>query len=156
MLTVTFVILLVLAAALLLDGQPAVQAQQEQGAISHLSVSSPDPGQLVVTWNAPAETPTDYRVRWTPSNQDYLAYTEDNTSERGSAYPEVTTLTVDNLPTGVEYKVQVRARHSGGQHQDNPWSGPWSDEATITVQPINTHSGTYPGANSGTHARANS
>ena len=123
----------VLTGALSLDGQPAVQAQNHQGAISNLSVSSPDPGQLVVTWSAPGETPTDYRVRWAPSGQDYLSYSESNTSERGSAYPEVVTLTVDNLPAGAGYKVQVRARYYEGQHEHNPWSGPWSDETTVTV-----------------------
>ena len=138
MLTVAFVVLLVAAAsfltgALSLDGQPAVHAQNSQGAISNLSVLSPGPGQLVATWSAPGETPTDYRMRWAPSGQDYLSYSESNTSERGSAYSEVPTLTVDNLTAGADYKVQVRARYHDGQHQDNPWSGPWSDETTVTV-----------------------
>ena len=114
------------------------QAQEPAGSINNQLVSSPDPGQLVVTWSAPNETPTDYRVRWAPANQDYLSYSVDNTSERGSAYPEATTLTVDNLPTGTEYKLQVRARYYQGQHQDNPWSGPWSEEATITVSSATT------------------
>ena len=109
------------------------QAQEPAGSINNKLVSSPNPGQLVVTWDPPTETPTDYRVRWAPANQDYLSYSVENTSERGSVYPEATTLTVDNLPTGTEYKLQVRARYYQGQHQDNPWSGPWSEEATITV-----------------------
>ena len=114
------------------------QAEEPAGSINNQLVSSPDPGQLVVTWESPTQTPTDYRVRWAPANQDYLSYSVDNTSERGSAYPEATTLTVDNLPTGTEYKVQVRARYYEGQHQDNPWSGPWSEEATITVSSATT------------------
>ena len=66
MLMAASVILLVLAggfltAALWLDGQPAVQAQDDRGAIGNLSVSSPEPGQLAVAWSAPGETPTDYR-----------------------------------------------------------------------------------------------
>ena len=114
-------------------GSFTAQAQEPAGSINNQMVSSPDPGQLVVTWDPPTETPTDYRVRWAPANQDYLSYSVENTSERGSAYPEATTLTVDNLPTGTEYKLQVRARYYQGQHQDNPWSGPWSEEATIKV-----------------------
>ena len=47
MLTAASQILLILATVLSLDGQPAVQAQDNQGAIGNLSVSSPDPGQLV-------------------------------------------------------------------------------------------------------------
>ena len=109
------------------------EAQDTDGSINNLLVSSPNPGQLLITWDSPAEVPTDYRVRWAPSNQDYLSYSEDNTSERGSAYPEALTLTVDNLPVGSEYKVQVRARYYEGQHQDNPWSGPWTDELTQRV-----------------------
>ena len=40
---------------------------------------------------------------------------------------------MDNLPPGVGYKVQVRARYYEGQHHDSPWSGPWSGEITVTV-----------------------
>ena len=121
MLMAASVILLVLAggfltAALWLDGQPAVQAQDDRGAIGNLSVSSPDPGQLAVAWSAPSETPTDYRVRWAPSGQDYLSFSEPNTSERGSAYPTGTSHTVSSLAAGASYKVQVRARYNGGEH----------------------------------------
>ena len=58
-----------MTAALSLDGQPTVHAQDDQGAISGLVLSSPDPGQMVVAWNPPNQTPTDYRVRWAPSDQ---------------------------------------------------------------------------------------
>ena len=109
------------------------EAQDPAGSINNLLVSSPNPGQLLITWDSPEEVPTDYRVRWAPSNQDYLSYSEDNTSERGSAYPKALTFTVDNLPAGIEYKVQVRARYYEGQHQDNPWSGPWTNEFTQRV-----------------------
>ena len=134
MLIAASLILLILATVLSLGGQPAVQAQDDQGAIGNLSVSSPDAGQLVAAWSAPSETPTDYRVRWAPTGQDYLSYSEDNTSERGSAYPEALNLTVDNLPAGVGYKVQVRARYYQGQHHDSPWSGPWTGEVTQRVK----------------------
>ena len=46
MLTAASLILLILATVLSLGGQPAVQAQDNQGAIGNLSVSSPDPGQV--------------------------------------------------------------------------------------------------------------
>ena len=138
MLMAASVTLLVLAGgfltvALWLDAQPAVQAQDDRGAIGTLSVSSPGPGQLAVAWSAPSERPTDYRVRWAPSGQDYLAFSEPNTSERGSAYPTGTSHTVSSLAAGAFYKVQVRARYNAGEHADNPWSGPWSAEATVTI-----------------------
>ena len=56
MLTAASLILLILATVLSLGGQPAVQAQDNQGAIGNLSVSSPDPGQLVAAWSALAVT----------------------------------------------------------------------------------------------------
>ena len=109
------------------------EAQDPDGSIDNLLVSIPNPGQLLITWGSPEEVPTDYRVRWAPSNQDYLSYSEDNTSERGSAYPEALTFTVANLPAGIEYKVQVRARYYDGDNTDSPWSGPWTAEATVTI-----------------------
>ena len=137
-LTAASVILLIavgsfIATSLWWNGQSLVQAQDDQGAISNLQASSPNPSQLALTWNAPSETPTDYRVRWAPSNQDYLSFSEANTSERGSAYPTDTSYTVNNLADGTSYKVQARARYNGGEHADNPWSGPWSNQATITI-----------------------
>ena len=64
------------------------------------SATSPNQGQLVVAGSAPGETPTDYRVRWAPSGQDYLAYAEAITSEGGSAYPNTVSFTVNNLSSG--------------------------------------------------------
>ena len=122
-----------MTAALSLDGQPTVHAQDDQGAISGLVLSSPDPGQMVIAWNPPNQTPTDYRVRWAPSEEDYLSFSEANTAQRGSAYPTGTSHTVNNLPAGTSYKVQARARYNGGEHADNPWSGPWSSQVTVTI-----------------------
>ena len=164
-LTVAAVVLLMLAGGLLtaapwLDGQPAVQAQDDRGAVSNLSVSSPNPGQLVVAWSAPSETPTDYRVRWAPSGQDYLSFSEPNTSERGSAYPTGTSHTVSSLAAGASYKVQVRARYNGGEHADNPWSGPWSDgshrhhlQPSTAATHARDHPRTYAGAHTGAARR---
>ena len=132
LLAVAFTILAVAILATSALTAPA-EAQDPDGSIDNLLVSSPNPGQLLITWGSPEEVPTDYRVRWAPSNQDYLSYSEDNTSERGSAYPEALTFTVANLPAGVEYKVQVRARYYDGDNTDSPWSGPWTDEATVTI-----------------------
>ena len=118
----------ILAGAILATGAmtaPA-EAQDPAGSINNLLVSSPNPGQLVMAWDSPAEVPKDYRVRWTPSDQDYLSWSAENTAERGSAYPTATTHTVDGLTAGTEYKVQVRARYLGN-------SGPWTDEANATV-----------------------
>ena len=50
--------------------------------------------------------------------------------EDRNAYPTTTTLTINGLDEGVEYKVRVRARMD--QNTASPWSGPWS-QATQTV-----------------------
>ena len=67
---------LVLLTAALLGASVMVtpaEAQDPAGAIRSLSISSPDAGQMVITWDAPTETPADYRVRWAPSDQDCLS-----------------------------------------------------------------------------------
>ena len=120
-----FVILAVAILATSAMTAPA-EAQDPAGSINNLLVSSPNPNQLLITWESPADTPKDYRVRWTPSDQDYLSRSAQNTDERGSAYPTTLTHTVDGLTAGTEYKVQVRARYLGN-------SGPWTDEVTTTV-----------------------
>ena len=77
----------------------------------------------------PSQTPTDYRVVYAPADQGFPSYRDENTAEKGNAYPTVNTHTVADLPHGTEYKVLVRARYSDG----NPRGGPWSDQATITI-----------------------
>ena len=78
------------------------EAQDPAGSIDNLLVSSPNPGQLLITWGSPAEVPTDYRVRWAPSNQDYLSYSAPNEANRGSEYPngQDTSMTLTDLTEG--------------------------------------------------------
>ena len=121
--------------AVLLLGGVAAQAQSESGAVSNLRLSSPNAGELVIAWDAPGEAPTDYRVIWAPVGEDYLSYRSDNTSSKGNAYPTAAAHTVSGLASGTEYKARVRARYRDGDHTDTPWSGPWSNEATITISP---------------------
>ena len=102
------------------------QAQEANRDVGNLALDTTTANQITVTWDAPTDTPTDYRVRWAPSSQDYLSWSAENTAEKGSGYPTATTHTVDGLTGGTEYKVQVRARYNGS-------SGPWSDEALATV-----------------------
>ena len=103
-------------------------------------------------WRPPKHPPTT-GCAGAPSNQDYLSFSEANTSERGSAYPTDTSYTVNNLAAGTSYKVQARARYNGGEHADNPWSGPWSNQATITISSPAT-SATNVGAYTGNDTRA--
>ena len=108
--------------------QPVVQVQQDDGAISALTLTSDTPGTLDVSWEAPTgAAPTDYRVNWARSDEDYPPWT-DNTA---NLHPTTTSQQLTDLDEDVEYKVRVRARY-----HDGPWSGPWA-EATrqVAAQP---------------------
>ena len=106
------------------------QAQDANGAITGLALSSDSPGELVVSWDMPSPAPSDYRVDWAKSGESYQSYKVDE----GHVYPEgsVTTATITDLEAGTEYKVRMRARYNQGEHANSPWSGPWQ-EASLTV-----------------------
>ena len=101
--------------------QPVVQVQQDDGAVSALTLTSDTTGVLDVSWEAPTgAAPTDYRVNWARSGEGYPPWT-DNTA---NLHPTTTSQQLTDLDEGVEYKVRVRARY-----HDGPWSGPWAEAA---------------------------
>ena len=108
-----------------------VQAQEADGAITGLTLTSDTPGTLTVSWDAPSPAPTDYRVNWAKSSEDYPSWT----SEAGNLYPEGTSLELTGLEQGIEYKVRVRARYHEGGHADSPWNGPWTEITGQMAQP---------------------
>lgn len=118
----------VLAAVLV----PPAPAHASQAAVTGLELTSDSPGTLVVTWDAPAQVPTDYRVNWAESSDSFPSYK----SNSGNAYPDTNSFSVPNPEEGVEYKVRVRARYRGAQltgGQTKAWSTPWTETKTITV-----------------------
>ncbi len=127
-------LLLLLGLAAFLGVVAVAQAQQSDGAISGLTLTSDSPGTLSVTWDAPDPAPTDYRLRWAPAWADYLSWKVDNETVRGNAYPagDATSLLLSGLMEGTEFKLQARARYHDGAHQNSPWSGPWA-EASLQV-----------------------
>ena len=106
------------------------QAQQADGAITGLTLTSDAPGTLTATWDAASPTPTDYRVDWAKSDEDFQSWKVDE----GHKYPAptATTVTIADLDHDTEYKIRMRARYYRGEHEDAPWGGPWA-KATITV-----------------------
>ena len=106
------------------------QAQDANGAITGLALTSDTPGELVVSWDMPSPAPSDYRVDWAESSESYQSYTVNE----GHVYPEgnLTTVTITGLEAGAEYKVRMRARYNQGEHANSPWSGPWA-EARLAV-----------------------
>ena len=104
---------------------------QEEGAVSGLTLTSNTPGTLAMSWDIPDQTPTDYRVNWGKSAEDFPSYAEND----GNAYPTTNSHTVTGLDEGIEYKVRVRARYRGDELNEGQtqWSTPWSEAANITI-----------------------
>ena len=106
------------------------QAQSSRGALTGLTLTSDAPGTLTATWDAASPVPTDYRVDWAKSDEDYQSWKVDN----GHVYPaaDITTATITGLEHETDYKIRARARYYRGEHEETPWGGPWAT-ATITV-----------------------
>ena len=106
-----------------------IQAESN-GAITGLTLTSDAPGTLTVSWEAASPTPTDYRVDWAKSTEDYQSWKVDE----GHLYPAetATTVTIAYLEHDTEYKIRMRARYYRGEHEGKSWGGPWAT-ATITV-----------------------
>ena len=103
---------------------------ESHGAITGLTLSSDTPGTLTVSWDAASPTPTDYRVDWAKSDEDYQSWKVDD----GHVYPAdtATAVTIADLEHNTEYKIRMRARYYRGEHEGKSWGGPWATE-TITV-----------------------
>ena len=108
----------------------SAQAQGDDGAITGLTLTSTTAGTLTVSWDAASPVPTDYRVDWAKSSEDYKSWKVDD----GHVYTAetVTTTTITDLDHDTEYKIRMRARYYRGEHEGKSWGGPWAT-ATITV-----------------------
>ena len=108
----------------------SAQAQGDDGAIANLQLSSTTAGTLTVSWDAASPVPTDYRIDWAKSGEDYKSWKVDD----GHVYTAetATTATITDLSHDTEYKIRMRARYYRGEHEGKSWGGPWA-EATITV-----------------------
>ena len=108
----------------------SAQAQNADGAIAGLTLTSDSPGTLTVSWDAASPVPTDYRVDWAKSTEDYQSWKVDD----GHVYTAetATTTTITDLSHDTEYKIRMRARYYRGEHEGKSWGGPWAT-ATITV-----------------------
>ena len=106
------------------------EAQGNPGAVADLQLTSTSAGTLTVSWDAASPTPTDYRVDWAKSTEDYQSWKVDD----GHVYPtpDATTTTITDLSHDTEYKIRMRARYYRGEHEGKSWGGPWAT-ATITV-----------------------
>ena len=106
------------------------EAQGDPGAVANLQLTSTSAGELTVSWDAASPVPTDYRIDWAKSSEDYTSWKV----EDGHVYTAetATTTTITDLSHDTEYKIRMRARYYRGEHEGKSWGGPWA-EATITV-----------------------
>ena len=125
-----FIAVMLLAAAVTSGLYIATVQAESHGAITGLTLTSDAPGTLTVSWEATSPTPTDYRVDWAKSDEDYQSWKVDG----GHKYPAptATTATIADLEHDTEYKIRMRARYYRGEHEGKSWGGPWATE-TITV-----------------------
>ena len=125
-----FIAVMLLAAAVTSGLYIATVQAESHGAITGLTLTSDAPGNLTVSWDAASPTPTDYRVDWAKSDEDYQSWKVDD----GHVYPAdtATTVTIADLEHDTEYKIRMRARYYRGEHEGKSWGGPWATE-TITV-----------------------
>ena len=116
----------VLGVGVLLTGVVSANDQ----AIPTVRVSSPNPGELSISWSAPENTTDhkDYRVSWSQNTNGIHSYTKENTDEGGNVYPAktVTSHTVTGLQAGTYY-VALRARYNDG-------AGPWKVSSAVDVE----------------------
>lgn len=87
-----------------------------------------------MTWDAPSETPRDYRVAY-GKDGNMVSYRNANSSVGGNQYPTTNSVSISGLDDG-SYTVQVRARFRRG-------AGPWSSQVTARVgDPVPTPTST--------------
>ena len=91
--------------------------------VTEINLTSTEPGVIHASWNAPTESPEDYRVAWAKTGENFLTWRNSD----GNAFPTDAQHSITNLEEGEEYKVKVRARYDSGG------PGPWSDVFTVTV-----------------------
>ena len=110
------------------DLMPRVQAQ---GTMSDPTLSSDTAGNIVVSWTIPSPEPSDYRIDWAKSGENYNSWRVNE----GHVYPAgtATTVTITGLEAGTQYKVRMRARYNTGQWVNDTWSGPFTGDVLVTV-----------------------
>ena len=117
-------------------------AQTDSRAIGAVRVESNQPGELAVSWDAPAETPNDYRIAWARVGDDFPTWRNPDVN----AYPTSPAYTITGLDEGVRYNLWVRARYDAAA---GGWSGP--HEAVVAAAATATVTSTPTEAPTATH-----
>ena len=117
-------------------------AQTDSRAIGAVRVESNQAGELAVSWDAPAETPNDYRIAWARVDDDFPTWRNPDVN----AYPTSPAYTITGLDEGVRYNLWLRARYDDGA---GDWSGP--HEAVVAAASTATVTSTRTEAPTATH-----
>ena len=113
----------------------SAQAQGADGTIAGLTLTSTTAGTLTVSWDAASPVPTDYRIDWAKSGEDYKSWKVDD----GHVYTAETDTTITDLAHDTEYKIRMRARYYKGEHEGKSWGGPWATATrTVAGEPTET------------------
>ena len=122
-------LLAIMAAVLVLWANgTTIRADQQDGAIAALAISSTAPGTMSLQWDAASPAPDDYRVSWAKSDESFKAWSDAN----WNAYPTGSSHSISGLEGGTEYKARVRARYLN-EEGNVERNGPWSSTVSITV-----------------------
>ena len=114
------------------DGTPGtIQAQGSNGTITGLALTSNTPGTLTVSWDVASPMPTDYRLDWAKTGENYTSWRID--ARHVYTAETAMTATITDLEHDTQYKIRMRARYYTDQHKASPWGGPWA-EATLQVK----------------------
>ena len=114
---------------------PEPEATPEPGTLGNVTTEDTGDLGLLISWQAPAEPhdqPTDYRVNWGKSSEEYPSWTSDD----GNLYPTTTSMGLTDLDPGIEYKIRVRARYWDGDNLDSPWGGLWTEITAQVTLPL--------------------
>ena len=118
-----------------------LEPQEPRGArdIGRIILNSTLPGVIDAAWDAPSETPVDYRLSWAKVDAPFLTWTDLS----GNAFPTDTSYTITGLEEDETYKLMMRARYGGT-------AGDWSGNVAITVAgiattPVTSDNSTVPG-----------
>ena len=139
LLAITALAIAAVALSLLLLPASAEAADPDRkDAPSGLDVSpGPNPGELVITWDAHPDGAVDYRVRWKIEGRSW----KKSSNTLWNAFPTTNQHTVTGLTQGTRYKAQVRARF--GEDDNSNWSSsasatPAEDQPDATPVPTPT------------------
>ncbi len=89
--------------------------QENAPAIEGLRVRSIQPGELEISWDAPADTPLDYRLTWARAGENFPTQQD----EPGNAFPSIPSHVITGLDQDERYLVRVRARY---ENAESDWS----------------------------------